>query len=168
MAMLSSAFPHRSSWESRSSRGLRPLVRFTRVLGLVHLIEILSATFRELGPPDLCHVIKSTARAGQREVSAASSSKNTKTLVLTVPTLHPPTLPPQTGSYHYVSGIDTSSSASLAAYINSLTYSIEESQAWFAKGPTWKVKNGCFWCVFFASRPHGRMERYSRLYSRSA
>jgi hypothetical protein len=77
-AILSSAFPHRSSWESRSSRGLRPLVRFTRVLGHVHLIEILSATFRELGPPDLCHVIKSTARAGQREVSAASSSKNTK------------------------------------------------------------------------------------------
>jgi|SRR5712671_40088 len=51
------------------------------------------------------------------------------------------------GSYHYVSGIDTSSSASLAAYINSLTYSIEESQAWFTKGPSWKVKNGCFWCV---------------------
>lgn len=53
----------------------------------------------------------------------------------------------QLGSYHYVSGIDTSSSASLAAYINSLTYSIEEPQAWFTKGPTWKVKNGCFWCV---------------------
>ena len=78
MAMLSSAFPHRSSWESRSSRGRRPLVRFTCVLGHVHLIEILSATFRELGPPDLCHVIKSTARAGQREVSAASNSKNTR------------------------------------------------------------------------------------------
>lgn len=64
---------HRSSWESRSSHEPRPLVRFnSNPPGPLdaHLIEILSATFRELGPPDLCHVIKSTARAGQREVSA--------------------------------------------------------------------------------------------------
>ena len=27
-----------------------------------------SATFRELGPPDLCHVVKSTGRSGQRDV----------------------------------------------------------------------------------------------------
>ena len=26
------------------------------------------ATFRELGPPDLCHVVKTTGRSGQREV----------------------------------------------------------------------------------------------------
>lgn len=26
------------------------------------------ATFRELGPPDLCHVVKSTGRSGQRDV----------------------------------------------------------------------------------------------------
>ncbi|KAI0291011.1 chaps family protein [Russula brevipes] len=88
------------------------------------------ATFRELGPPDLCHVIKSTGRAGQRE----------------------------TGSYHFVSGIDTSSSASLAAYINSLTYSIEEPQAWFTKGPTWKVKNGCFCCFNAFSRVDVRVD----------
>ncbi|KAF8480419.1 Chs5p-Arf1p-binding proteins-domain-containing protein [Russula ochroleuca] len=88
------------------------------------------ATFRELGPPDLCHVIKSTTRAGQREL----------------------------GSYHYVSGIDTSSSASLAAYINSLTYSIEESQAWFTKGPTWKVKHGCFCCFNAFSRVDVRVD----------
>ncbi|KAI0277989.1 Chs5p-Arf1p-binding proteins-domain-containing protein [Russula aff. rugulosa BPL654] len=88
------------------------------------------ATFRELGPPDLCHVVKSTTRAGQREM----------------------------GSYHYVSGIDTSSSASLAAYINSLTYSIEETQAWFTKGPTWKVKNGCFCCFNAFSRVDVRVD----------
>ncbi|KAN0109162.1 chaps domain containing protein [Russula decolorans] len=88
------------------------------------------ATFRELGPPDICHVVKSTTRAGQREM----------------------------GSYHYVSGIDTSSSASLAAYINSLTYSIEESQAWFAKGPAWKVKNGCFCCFNAFSRVDVRVD----------
>jgi hypothetical protein len=88
------------------------------------------ATFRELGPPDLCHVVKSTGRAGQRDL----------------------------GSYHYVSGIDTSSSASLAAYINSLTYSIEEPQAWFTKGPTWKVKNGCFCCFNAFSRVDVRVD----------
>jgi len=30
------------------------------------------ATFRELGPPDLCHVVKSTGRSGQRDVSTHS------------------------------------------------------------------------------------------------
>ena len=39
----------------------------------------------------------------------------------------------QIGSYHYVSGVDASSSASLAAYLNSLTYAVEDSQAWFSK-----------------------------------
>ncbi len=29
----------------------------------------LSATFRELGPPDLVHVLKSSGRSGQRDVS---------------------------------------------------------------------------------------------------
>jgi hypothetical protein len=53
------------------------LIARTEALGALHsnpqppsIIEILSATFRELGPPDLCHVVKSTARAGQRDVSA--------------------------------------------------------------------------------------------------
>ena len=51
----------------------------------------------------------------------------------------------QLGSYHYVSGVDASSSASLAAYINSLTYAIEDSNTWFSKSSAWKVKNGCYW-----------------------
>lgn len=51
----------------------------------------------------------------------------------------------QLGSYHYVSGVDASSSASLAAYINSLTYAIEDSNTWFSKSAAWKVKNGCYW-----------------------
>ena len=29
-----------------------------------------AATFRELGPPDLCHVVKSTGRTGHRDVRA--------------------------------------------------------------------------------------------------
>ncbi|KIJ63029.1 hypothetical protein HYDPIDRAFT_168637 [Hydnomerulius pinastri MD-312] len=82
------------------------------------------ATFRELGPPDLCHVVKSTGRTGQRDLS----------------------------SYHFVSGVDASSSASLAAYINSLTYSIEDNSAWFSKGTTWKVRNGCYCCFNAFSR----------------
>ncbi|KAI1913042.1 bud site selection protein [Ophidiomyces ophidiicola] len=50
---------------------------------------------RELGPPDLVHVVK------QSKANAAH----------------------QTGVYHHVTGIDASSSASLAAYVNTLTYS---------------------------------------------
>ncbi|KAI6007872.1 Chs5p-Arf1p-binding proteins-domain-containing protein [Pisolithus marmoratus] len=88
------------------------------------------ATFRELGPPDLCHVVKSTGRTGQRDL----------------------------GSFHYVSGVDASSSASLAAYINSLTYSLEDSLAWFSKGPTWKVRNGCYCCFNAFSRVDVRVD----------
>ncbi|KAF9652575.1 chaps-domain-containing protein [Thelephora ganbajun] len=77
------------------------------------------SSFRELGPPDLCHV---------------------------------------TGSYHYVSGVDASSSASLAAYINSLTYSFEDTSAWFSKGPTWKVRNGCYCCFNAFSRVDVRVD----------
>jgi ChAPs (Chs5p-Arf1p-binding proteins) len=122
----------------------------------IHIAETrtLSASFRELGPPDLCHVVKSTGRAGTREVSSRQSSPNfpSPSPILTNKQLDesPILIPPLTlkaSSYHYVSGVDASSSASLAAYINSLTYSIEEPQAWFTKGPTWKVKNGCFWYV---------------------
>ncbi|KAF7291933.1 hypothetical protein MIND_01218800 [Mycena indigotica] len=88
------------------------------------------STFRELGPPDLCHVVKSTGKAGQRDI----------------------------GSYHYVSGVDASSSASLAAYINSLTYAIEDSGAWFSKTPVWKVRNGCYCCFNAFSRVDFRVD----------
>ncbi|KAG1741570.1 Chs5p-Arf1p-binding proteins-domain-containing protein [Suillus paluster] len=88
------------------------------------------ATFRELGPPDLCHIVKSTGRTGQRDI----------------------------GSYHYVSGVDASSSASLAAYINSLTYSIEDNSAWFSKSTVWKVKSGCYCCFNAFSRVDIRVD----------
>ncbi|WEW54968.1 bud site selection protein [Emydomyces testavorans] len=52
-------------------------------------------SLRELGPPDLVHVVKQ---------SKANANH-------------------QTGVYHHVTGIDASSSASLAAYVNTLTYS---------------------------------------------
>ncbi|KAK6997367.1 Chs5p-Arf1p-binding proteins-domain-containing protein [Favolaschia claudopus] len=88
------------------------------------------STFRELGPPDLCHVVKSMGKSGQRDL----------------------------GSYHFVSGVDASSSASLAAYINSLTYGIEDSNAWFSKTPVWKVRNGCYCCFNAFSRVDFRVD----------
>ncbi|KAI0777196.1 chaps-domain-containing protein [Trametes elegans] len=96
---------------------------------LVARTESLS-TFRELGPPDLVQVLKSTGRSGQRDL----------------------------GSYHYVSGVDASSSASLAAYINSLTYNIEDDSGWFSKGTSWKVKSGCYCCFNAFSRVDVRVD----------
>ena len=43
--------------------------------------------------------------------------------------------------------MDAESSASLAAYINSLTYALEDDSGWFTKGTGWKVRSGCYWCV---------------------
>ena len=88
------------------------------------------ASFRELGPPDLCHIIKSTGKSGSKDV----------------------------GSYHYVSGVDASSSAALAAYINSLTYELDQNPNWFtAKGPH-KLKSGTYCCFNAFSRVDVRVE----------
>lgn len=83
---------------------------------LLSRTETLSS-FRELGPPDLCHVIKTTGRTGAREI----------------------------GSYHYVSGVDASSSAALAAYINSLTYELDQNPAWFSSKTPYRLKSGAYW-----------------------
>ncbi|KAK8854711.1 hypothetical protein IAR55_003450 [Kwoniella newhampshirensis] len=89
------------------------------------------ATFRELGPPDLCHVIKSSgSKTAQRDI----------------------------GSYHYCSGVEASSSASLAAYMNSLQFSVEESPAWFGKGNGWRVREGTYCCFNAFSRVDMRVD----------
>lgn len=44
----------------------------------------------------------------------------------------------QVSSYHFVLGADASSSASIAAYVNSLNYSLETSTGWFRTNP-WKI-----------------------------
>jgi hypothetical protein len=49
----------------------------------------------------------------------------------------------QQGVYHHVTGVDASSSASLAAYINTLTYAPYDKAN--------KVVSGLYWCV---SLPH--------------
>lgn len=72
---------------------------------------------RELGPPDLCHIVK-----------AHSSNRNE----------------PDIGSYHHILGADTSSSASLAAYINSLQYSLNETPGWFGANSSWKIASGTY------------------------
>ena len=66
-------------------------------------------TLRELGPPDLVHLIKQPIKSTTRQI----------------------------GVYHHVTGIDASSSASLAAYINTLTYSQHDKQN--------KVVSGLYW-----------------------
>ncbi|KAI8373642.1 Chs5p-Arf1p-binding proteins-domain-containing protein [Choanephora cucurbitarum] len=87
-------------------------------------------TFRELGPPDLCHIIKVNAKPGTKEI----------------------------GSYHYISGVDASSSATLAAYLNSLTYSMDETQSWFTKSNSWRIRSGIYCCYNAFSRIDIRVE----------
>ncbi|KAL6718782.1 bud site selection protein [Lecanora helva] len=78
-------------------------------------------TIRELGPPDLVHLIKQ-AKSGGR----------------------------QSGVYHHVTGVDASSSASLAAYINTLVYSPADK--------THKVSFGLYCCYNAFSHLDMRVE----------
>ncbi|KAI8975422.1 Chs5p-Arf1p-binding proteins-domain-containing protein [Mycotypha africana] len=87
-------------------------------------------TFRELGPPDLCHIIKANAKPGVKEI----------------------------GSYHYISGVDASSSASLAVYLNSLTYSMDETQKWFTKSNAWRIRSGIYCCFNAFAKVDVRVE----------
>jgi len=92
------------------------------------------ASFRELGPPDLCHIIKSNNKVSTRDI----------------------------GSYHFVLGTDTSSSATIAAYLNSLSYSLTEEQSgWFSNNknqPSWKIRSGTYCCFNAFSRVDMRVE----------
>lgn len=85
---------------------------------------------RELGPPDLVHLIKSQPKTGLKEI----------------------------GTYHHVTGVDASSSASLAAYINTLTYLIGENQIWFGKPQSWRITTGIYCCYNAFSRVDMRVE----------
>ncbi|SJX65012.1 related to BCH1-Protein involved in transport at the trans-Golgi [Sporisorium reilianum f. sp. reilianum] len=89
------------------------------------------ASFRELGPPDLVHVIKTTGTSARsRDI----------------------------GSYHYVSGVDASSSAALAAYINSLTYELDQNPGFFSNKVAYKLKSGAYCCFNAFSRVDVRVE----------
>ncbi|EPE10539.1 bud site selection protein [Ophiostoma piceae UAMH 11346] len=73
---------------------------------------------RELGPPDLVHLVKAPIRGNGRQI----------------------------GVYHHVTGVDASSSASLAAYINTLTYREPGATA------TTKITEGLYCCYNALSR----------------
>ncbi|EEB05892.1 ChAPs family protein [Schizosaccharomyces japonicus yFS275] len=86
--------------------------------------------FKELGAPDHVHVLKVNTRSSSKEI----------------------------GTYHFVSGVDASSSASLAAYLNTLSYSLEKSQQWFGKSSGWKVKQAVCCCYNAFSHMDIRVE----------
>ncbi|KAK7423404.1 bud site selection protein [Neonectria magnoliae] len=73
---------------------------------------------RELGPPDLVHLLKNVVRNPGKQI----------------------------GVYHHVTGVDASSSASLAAYINTLTYKEHGPNA------TNKIVEGVYSCYNAFSR----------------
>ncbi|KAL2176920.1 Chs5p-Arf1p-binding proteins-domain-containing protein [Thermothelomyces heterothallicus CBS 202.75] len=75
-------------------------------------------SLRELGPPDLVHLVKQPLRSGGKP----------------------------TGVYHHVTGVDASSSASLAAYINTLAYKE------FGPSATSKTLEGTYCCYNAFSR----------------
>ncbi|KAK5098586.1 bud site selection protein [Exophiala xenobiotica] len=77
---------------------------------------------RELGPPDLVHLMKQSVKGGSK----------------------------QTGVYHHVTGIDASSSASLAAYVNTLTFNPADKSH--------KVVSGLYCCYNAFSHLDMRVE----------
>ncbi|KAL9039239.1 MAG: hypothetical protein Q9180_002648, partial [Flavoplaca navasiana] len=79
-------------------------------------------SLRELGPPDLVHLVKQSIKSGNK----------------------------QSGVYHHVTGIDASSSASLAAYVNTIIYSPNDKSS--------KVISGLYCCYNAFSRLDMRVE----------
>ncbi|KAK4926365.1 bud site selection protein [Elasticomyces elasticus] len=77
---------------------------------------------RELGPPDLVHLMKQTVKGTAKQI----------------------------GVYHHVTGIDASSSATLAAYINTLTFNPLDK--------THKVVSGLYCCYNAFSHLDMRVE----------
>ncbi len=77
---------------------------------------------RELGPPDVVYLVKQSTKTGGK----------------------------QTGVYHHVTGIDASSSASLAAYVNTLTYNSADRSH--------KVVSGLYCCYNAFSNLDMRVE----------
>ena len=77
---------------------------------------------RELGPPDLVHLTKQSIKGSSKQI----------------------------GVYHHVTGIDASSSASLAAYVNTLSFNPTDK--------TQKVISGTYCCYNAFSHLDMRVE----------
>ncbi|KAL8900269.1 MAG: hypothetical protein Q9207_005773 [Kuettlingeria erythrocarpa] len=93
-------------------------------------------TLRELGPPDLVHLVKQSVK----------SSKKARTLFLRHKMPDPNTRQaPEsiTGVYHHVTGVEASSSASLAAYVNTLTYNLSDKNTKIVSGLYWYAIVSC-------------------------
>ncbi|KAJ2903322.1 hypothetical protein MKZ38_010073 [Zalerion maritima] len=105
---------------------------------------------RELGPPDLVHLLKQNTRnPGKLRITPSSRARLDLSEKLGWDTLRLTSTPQptfQTGVYHHVTGVDASSSASLAAYINTLTYTREAQQQ------THKIVEGLYCCYNAFSR----------------
>ncbi|KAJ1919602.1 bud site selection protein [Mycoemilia scoparia] len=91
-----------------------------------HLGECLESrreelpSFRELGPPDICHLTK-RSNVGNKDK--------------------------RVGSYHHVLGIDASSSASIAAYITTLQNNMAKTVGFFGNvSHSWTIQSGIFCC----------------------
>ncbi|OUM70278.1 hypothetical protein PIROE2DRAFT_1696, partial [Piromyces sp. E2] len=83
----------------------------------------------ELGQPDLCYILKTNNKINANE-----------------------------SSYHYVLGINASSSASLATYINKLINSVEtKTNSWLPLS-SWKISNGIYCCYNVFSKVDIRVE----------
>jgi len=119
--MISPAVPECASSPLKLNRGslLLTLTHLSRRLTEEIIHESIDArsdqlaSVRELGPPDLVHLLRQVIR---------NPSK-------------------QTGIYHHVTGVDASSSASVAAYINALVNKDQGPQA------TTKIVEGLYWSV---------------------
>ncbi len=83
-------------------------------------------TYNIYGPPDLCYLIK------EKKVTGGFGSKTIRT-----------------GSFHYIYGFDTNSSATIAAYINYLAGLIEKKC---------KVIQGIYCCYDIVKKTDIRVE----------
>jgi len=83
----------------------------------------------ELGPPDLCYILKTNNKINANE-----------------------------SSYHYVLGNNASSSASLATYINKLINSVETKNSSWLPLSSWKIANGIYCCYNAFSKVDIRVE----------
>lgn len=111
-----------------------------------HIHECLEARtdqlpqLRELGPPDLIELIKQGPGKSAKQVSNQQDTVHRFTSNII-----------KTGFYHNATGVDASSSASLAAYINTLTYTAFDTK-------TTKIVEGTYCCYNAFSRLDMRVE----------
>jgi len=83
----------------------------------------------ELGPPDLCYILKTNNKINANE-----------------------------SSYHYILGNNASSSASLATYINKLINSVENRTSSWLPLSSWRIANGIYCCYNAFSKVDIRVE----------